>query len=181
MGELIPVVGGDDGGFGILSTIVDPAVDVLKEVPIVGPALAGLLEQGLGAGNIAGIAPGMAGLDPTAPGAGAIGLAPGLSLTPPGTVDLTGWSGGNGRYVTRTTVETMDKTTGTIVNLRRAPGQPYMMNRDVSAMKKVLRQIGALNKRVPRKTRALSKTEQLKEAAISAAIRGTQKECCCPK
>jgi len=88
-----------------------------------------------------------------------------------GPVDLTGWSGGNGRFATRTTVETMDTTTGAIVKIKRMPGSPKLMNSEVMAAKKVFRTVRKLDSRLPKKTVRQSKAKQLTDAAVDAAIR----------
>lgn len=102
-------------------------------------------------------------------------------FVPPTAVDMTGFSGGNGRFATRTTVETLDTQTGQIVKIKRMPGSPHMMNADIRAAKKVFRQTARLAKRMPRKTVKESKRTQLADAAIDKAIRGVQAEDCPPR
>lgn len=87
-----------------------------------------------------------------------------------GPVDLTGWSGGNGTVVTRTTVETMDVASGQIVRIKRMPGTPYLMNNEVTAAKRVIKKNAALTKRVPRKTVRESPTTQLKNSLVARAL-----------
>jgi len=91
-----------------------------------------------------------------------------------GPVDLTGFGGGNGSRATRTVVETVDVRTGQIVSRKIMPGSPYLMNSEIKAAKKVWKQAANLQKRIPRKVRKQSQTEQLKDAAIQAAITETQ-------
>lgn len=88
-----------------------------------------------------------------------------------GAVDATGFGGGNGRTATRTVVETMDLASGTIIRRRMLPGSPFLMNSDVKAAKRVFKKSADLAKRIPRKTIRQSPTQELKDAAIEAAIR----------
>jgi len=91
-----------------------------------------------------------------------------------GVVKTTGFSGGNGRFKTRTTVETMDTMTGKIVRSKTMPGSPHLMNSEVSAAKRVFRRTRKLNARLPRRTVKESKMKQLTDAAVDATIRNVQ-------
>jgi len=91
-----------------------------------------------------------------------------------GVVKTTGFSGGNGRFMTRTTVETMDTMTGKIVRTKTIPGSPHLMNSEVSAAKRVFRRTRKLNARLPRRTVKESKMKQLTDAAVDATIRNVQ-------
>lgn len=88
-----------------------------------------------------------------------------------GPVDTSGFSGGNGRFATRTTVETMDTTTGQIVKIKRMPGSPKLMNSEVAATKRVLRTVAKLHAKIPRRTVKQSEQKQLADAALNAAKR----------
>jgi len=90
---------------------------------------------------------------------------------PGGVVDTTGFSGGNGRFATRTTVETMDTTTGQIVKMRRMPGSPKLMNSEVRAAKRVIKTVAKLHAKIPRRTVSESKMKKLTDAAIDEATR----------
>jgi len=90
--------------------------------------------------------------------------------TAPAVVDMTGFGGGNGRQATRTIVETMDLATGKIIRRKVMAGSPHLMNKDVSAAKKVFRVSAKLHGRMPRRTVKESKSKQLVEAATQAAI-----------
>lgn len=111
--------------------------------------------------------------------------APIVNLRPTGPIDLSRafggfWSGGNGQFATRTTVERLNVTTGEISIVSVRPGSPHLMNSDVQAAKKLFRQVAALNKRMPRKTTKQSKMSKLTEAAVDAATRNVQGGDCCP-
>jgi len=101
-------------------------------------------------------------------------IAGGAAAKATGVVKTTGFSGGNGRFKTRTTVETMDTMTGKIVRSKTMPGSPHLMNSEVSAAKRVFRRTRKLNARLPRRTVKESKMKQLTDAAIDGAIRGVQ-------
>jgi len=90
------------------------------------------------------------------------------------------WSGGNGQFATRTTVERLEIATGRVTITSRMPGSPHIMNSEINAAKKVFRRSAALQKRLPRKTVKESETTKLKNAAVQAAIRGVGGECCPP-
>lgn len=155
-----PLTGGG-GGLPGVGSLLSAVGGVASAVPIAGPAIAGVvggIESAVGAAtDPLGLVSALTGA--VVPGAGANGV-----------VDTSGFSGGNGRFGTRTTVETMDLQTGQIVRTRSMAGQPFMMKKDVAIMRRVIKQTGALNKRIPRKTRAQSKTEQLKDASLDQAI-----------
>jgi len=104
-------------------------------------------------------------------------LGGGAAAAGAGTVDMTGFGGGNGSVATRTIVETMDLRTGQIVRRKIMEGSPHIMNKDISAAKKVFRSVRKLDARLPKKTRARSKTKELADAAVDKAIRATQTEC----
>jgi len=92
------------------------------------------------------------------------------------------WSGGNGQFATRTTVERLEIATGQVVITSRMPGSPHLMNSDIQAAKKVFRNVAKLNKRLPKRIQKESQTTKLKDAAVDAAIRrANQDDPCCPK
>jgi len=171
----------------MLSSLLEPIVSVIGAVPVVGAPVAGILQSVTGTPSpesevaILGGGQGLLGqLSDIATGALSI---PGdiLGLTRPGTaVDVTGFSGGNGRFATRTTVETLDVTTGQIVKLKRMPGSPHMMNSEISAAKKVFRATAKLHNRMPRRVVRESQMQQLTKAAVQKAITNTQSGDCCP-
>lgn len=90
-----------------------------------------------------------------------------------GPIVTTGFGGGSGGFSTRTTVETMDLRTGSIVRTKTLPGSPFLMNSEILAAKRVFKKSAALERRIPHKTRKQSATSQLKDAAIDAALRHT--------
>jgi len=79
------------------------------------------------------------------------------------------WSGGNGMFATRTTVERLEIATGRVTIVSRMPGSPHLMNSEINAAKKVFRRSAALQKRLPRKTVKESEVTKLKNAAVAAA------------
>jgi len=101
-------------------------------------------------------------------GAGYLGaqmLAPSAAGAPDGS-----FAGGNGRYVTVTTISTIDTVTGQTVRQKMLQGSPYLMNRDLMVAKRVLRTAGKLGSRFSRKTREPSKTKQLMDAIQDRAL-----------
>jgi hypothetical protein len=93
--------------------------------------------------------------------------------------DVLGFGRGNGRFAYRTVIERMDIQTGKVMRMSVHSGQPFMMNKDVSIMKTTLKKISNVNKRVPRKTRAESRTKQLTEAAIDRTMRDLNSDGSC--
>jgi len=168
-----PILGAVGAG-GPAAGPVPAAAGVLAGVTggILGP-VAGILDPVLGiVGGVAEI-PGqlvetvtgtVSGITGAVLGGGAAGRA----------IDTTGFSRGNGFTATRTIVETMNIQTGQIVRTRSMPGTPFLMNSEVQAAKRVFKKSADLRKRIPRKTVRQSATEQLKEAALDAAIRASQ-------
>jgi len=177
---------------GVLDTLIGTTTNVLAAVPIAGPIVAPIVQQ----------AAGIVGVAPTGQVGGAVGAAGGSFLQTiggiaqlpgqvlqdvvgsviggAGAVDVTGFGGGNGRFATRTIVETMDTVTGEIVKRKVMPGSPHIMNSEISAAKKVFRQARKLDARLPRKTVRESKAKQLTNAAMDKALRDTQSGDCCP-
>jgi len=123
-----------------LTSIVAPVTSLVSQVPVIGPAVAGLVGGVLGGG----------------------------------TVNTTGFSGGNGRFATRTVVQTMDTLTGKIVKSKTMPGSPYLMNSEVAGLRKVVKKSANLSKRIPRKTVKQSLSSQLTEAVKMKAMQNVQ-------
>jgi len=90
------------------------------------------------------------------------------------------WSGGNGQFATRTTVERLEIANGQVTITSQSPGSPHLMNSDIQAAKKVFRNVAKLNRRLPRKTVKESPVSKLKDAAVEAAIRRANTDDCCP-
>jgi len=170
---------------GFLDSIIQPALNLVAQVPIVGAPAAGAIQQ---ATNVVGVTTALA--PTTGAGSGPIGGALDLINAPldvltgvlgglggGGQVDMTGFGGGNGRFATRTVVETMDLTTGQIIRRKVMEGSPHLMNKDVSAAKKLFRQVRKLDSRMPRKTVRESKTKQLTDAAMDKALRDVNRGC----
>jgi len=148
---LLPVPGGGGVG-GILNAPLEIATELVGGVlDVPGQVIGGALD------TVTGITGGVLG-----------GVAGGN-----GAVDMTGFGGGNGSVATRTIVETMDLRTGKIVRRKIMEGSPHLMNKDINAAKKVFRSVRKLDSRLPKKTRAVSKTKQLADAAIDRALRDT--------
>lgn len=89
-----------------------------------------------------------------------------------GAIDITGFGGGNGKTATRTIVETLDLATLRITSRKIMEGSPKLMNKDVAAMRKVLKISAALRKSTPRVATRPSKTTELKNAILNKAIAG---------
>jgi len=172
---------------GILDGLIEAVTGVIAQVPVVGAPAAQVISQ---ATDVVGLtSPAGAG-----PGGGLLGNIIGVATSPLDilqgaiggvvgqiggkTVDLTGFGGGNGRFATRTIVETLDTQTGVVVKRRTMPGSPHIMNSEIRAAKKVFRQSRKLESRLPRRTVKQSKSSQLSEAAIDKAIRDTQSGDC---
>jgi len=85
--------------------------------------------------------------------------------------DLTGFSGGNGSRSTRTLVQTLDIASGRITTVIKA-GSPFMMNKDVGIMRRVIKQTGALAQKIPRKMSKPSEMTQLKNQLVRNAFQG---------
>jgi len=171
----------------LVGDLLDPLLGLVSAVPIAGPVAANLI------GSVTGSAgpEGEAGLLGTGGGVlqGISDVATQVINAPldllgvgskAGAVDVTGFSGGNGRFATRTTVETLDVVTGLIVKIKRMPGSPHLMNKDLSAARKVFRASAKLHSQMPRRTVRESATTKLKDAAVDAAIRRAQGDDNCP-
>lgn len=91
------------------------------------------------------------------------------------------WSGGNGQFATRTTVERLEIATGRVSLIRQMPGSPHLMNSDIQAMKRTLKAVSQLSKRVPRKTIRESEVTKLKNAAVQQALANMAAPSCPPK
>ena len=178
---------------GLLDSWISTATGVIGAVPIAGPIAAPIVGQALSV--VSGVTGNGNGL-PLIGGEGesflqtigGIANIPGQVVQDVltgvvgggGAVDTTGFGGGNGRFATRTIVETMDTATGKIVKRKVMPGSPHIMNAEISAAKKVFRQARKLDARLPKKTRRESKAKQLTDAAMDRALRETQSGDCCP-
>jgi len=103
-------------------------------------------------------------------GGAALGAAAGYAAGRPDAGQGTVGMGGNGRYVTVTTVTTIDTVTGEAVRQKMLQGSPYLMNRDLMVAKRVLRTAGKLGNRFSRKTREPSKSKQLMDAIQDRAL-----------
>lgn len=160
----VPVVGAPIAG--VAQAVVAPVLSVVEQVPVAGQILAGDAQDGVAGGVLDFFGGGLFGGAGGANGAG----------RPP-----QGFNGGNGRFSTRTIVQTMDLTTGKIVNEKMMPGSPHIMNSDITAARRVIRQSAKLARRIPRKTVRESKTKQLTDAAIDKAMRDVNTtDVCCP-
>jgi len=94
-----------------------------------------------------------------------------------GIVDITGFGGGNGKTATRTIVQTLDLATNRIVSQKVLEGSPKLMNKDVSAMRKVLRISADLRKKTPKQATKPSKMTELKNAIVNSAIANAGAAC----
>lgn len=92
--------------------------------------------------------------------------------------NITGFGGGNGKTATRTIVQTLDLATMTIIAEKIMEGSPKLMNKDVNAMRKVLRISAELRKKTPKQTVHPSKLTELKNRLIDNAMSGAA---CPPK
>jgi len=91
--------------------------------------------------------------------------------------DTTGFGGGNGKTATRTIVQTMDLDTGRIISQKFLEGSPKLMNKDVAAMKKVLRISADLRSKTPKQATKPSKMTELKNAIVNSAIANAGAAC----
>jgi len=171
-GNPFSVFGGAVAGAEVLSQVADD------------PATAGAVASG---GGLLSLVQNVTGLDLTSaiapvtslvsniPVVGGL-VAPilGSVLGTGGAVNTTGFSGGNGRFATRTIVETMDTTSGKIVKRKTLPGSPYLMNTEVAGLRKVVKKSNNLQKRIPRRTVKQSTTSKLTEAVQMKAIQNVQ-------
>jgi len=170
----------------LIGSLLDPVLGLVSSVPIAGPIVAGAVGSVTGSAGPEGEVGILGGegsiIDQISGVARSVIDIPAsvLNLKGSGAVDITGFSGGNGRHATRTTVETLDVVTGQIVKIKRMPGSPHLMNNDISAAKKVFRATAKLHARMPRRTVKESEVEKLKKAAVQKAIRITQGDSCLP-
>ncbi len=164
---------------GLFDTLIAFGGDVVRRATVVGEGV-GAVGDVLGSGAEAGLRgptglPGIGGqlggeliVDPrTVPDI--VDIIPGVNLEEV-RARFEGFGGGNGSRATRTIIETLDLRSGQIVSRVIKSGSPHIMNSDVKACRKVLRQSAALQKRIPRKTVRESATTKLKEAAVTAAL-----------
>ena len=159
----VPLVGAPAAG--IIGQVTAPVLQIAGEVPVVGSLVAG----GDGDGGFLGLG----GLL----GGGAQEVPMGRPALPGALAGERGqFGGGNGRFANITVVRTLDRVTGEIFTRSVKQGMPHIMNSDVAVCRRVIRQSTKLAKRIPRKTVKESKTKQLTDAAVDAAMRNVQ--CC---
>lgn len=171
--------------------LVDDAINVVATVagaaPIVGPTAEGIIRAAggtvagtVGSVPIVGELLGSTGLIGGPEGGSVEGAFDPIGMATraldifggqPGAPSMEGFTGGNGRFSKRTIVETIDLTTGKIVMRKTMPGAPHIMNSDITAARRVIRQSAKLARKIPRKTVRESKTKQLTDAAIDKALR----------
>jgi len=95
-------------------------------------------------------------------GGGVLALAPGEA----GAVGITAGSG----LVRQTIVQTFDRSSGQVVRTEILKGAPYLMRREVTALKRVVRLVRQADKRIPRITRDKSPLSQLKDRWLADAL-----------
>jgi len=100
----------------------------------------------------------------------------GKAVTPAEAVNaigLVGFGGGNGRQSTRTIIQTIDTATGQITRQKVKEGTPYLMNKEISTLRKVTNAVRRADRRIPRKTvkesRVKSLTREITENALQHA------------
>ena len=123
---------------------------------------------GIGLGDIVGIATG-GGSSATG---GGVSTFQGSQPSAAGAVNITGFGGGNGKTATRTIVQTLDLTTMKITAQKVIEGSPKLMNKDVAAMRKVLKVSADLRKRTPKQKTKPSQMTEMKNAIMQRAIFG---------
>jgi len=179
MGLLDGLFGNPFQSFGGLLAGAEVASQIADD-----PASAGAVST---SGGLLSLVQSVTGLDLTAAIAPVTSLVSGIPVVGPivapilggilgtgGAVNTTGFSGGNGRFATRTIVETMDTTSGKIVKRKTLPGSPYLMNSEVAGLRKVVKKSNNLQKRIPRRTVKQSTTSKLTEAVQMKAIQNVQ-------
>jgi len=171
---------------GLLDELISTGLGVVESVPIVGPIAGGVVRTvtepvvGLVEG-VAGQIPLVGGLLGPSEGGGGGDFLQGLLGGPGGAFGSTGgdaaamqgFSRGNGTFTSRTIIETLNLATGGVTREVR-PGRPHIMNSDVQIARRVIRQSRKLAQRIPKKTVKESKTKQLTDAAVEAAMRNVQ-------
>ena len=96
------------------------------------------------------------------------GALPGFVVNP-ATGELVAPGGGNGVLATTTMVTTVNRLTGQIVKQRVFVGSPFIMNKEVAHLKSVIKKIGRADRKIPRRTSAMSLNAQI-NAAIKDSI-----------
>jgi len=94
----------------------------------------------------------------------------GLSPSAIQRVNLMG-DGGNGMVHTVTIVVTLDNATGLLVREQVLSGSPFLMRKDVSALKKTVKAIGRASSRIPRRTVKEGLSAELTRTVKQEAIR----------
>jgi len=79
-------------------------------------------------------------------------------------------SRGNGQFVKRTIVQTINLATGAVVNQVVLDGAPFLMNKEVASLARVTRKLGKANRKIPRRTIKQSLASRLSEKALTEAI-----------
>jgi len=162
------IFGGDDSG-GVLGDVFDPVKDATGGLVDIEDLVRRLTDLPVDTLNsVFNAVPGLGSTDPGAGPSAETFIT--LNGDRGAAINLTGFSGGNGRTANRTIVETLDLAKQTIVARRFLPGTPYLMNSEITAAKKVFRQTAKLHGRMPRRTVRESETTKLKNAAVQAAI-----------
>jgi len=96
-------------------------------------------------------------------------FAGGQALLAPGAAGQVGVTAGQG-LVRQTIVQTFDRMTGQVVRTEVLKGAPFLMRREVTALKRVVRLVRQANARIPKITREKSKLAQLKDRLVSDAL-----------
>jgi len=150
------IVGGVKGLLGIGAKVPAAAAAVATRA-------AGTLPGRIALGGAAALAGGAAfgvGQRLVAPGAAGQQLAAGAAGLP----------GGNGAFVTVTTIQTFNRATGEVVSQESLPGRPHLMNRDIAIAKRVFRTASKLGARLPKKMQRPSRASMLKDQIIDNAF-----------
>jgi len=88
--------------------------------------------------------------------------------------------GGNGRFVTMTLVQTVDRATNQVVRQRVEKGSPFLMNRDIAVAKRVARTANKLGRKFSRKSREPSQSKLLMDAIQQQALSKVLQGAACP-
>ncbi len=151
--------------------------EILSELAGIGETALSVLGTGIGASPVATVTDVIGATQDTAQSvvdlaAGAVGFGPDdpaaqLAVQQelkPDALGMQGFGGGNGRFAKRTIVQTLDRARGVIVSFQILNGAPHIMNSDITAAKRVFRQVSKLTQKLPRKTVKESATKKIVNA-----------------